>query len=89
MNLHAIVLQQANDEIIRRIKASYPSTYSINDKCFLVRTDEISEKIATNAGIMGDDRVEDSAGAVFKLNGAHSGYATSSLWEWLAIQEES
>ncbi len=87
MAIHAIVLQAENDKVIKRIEKHYPDYLSVNNICFLVRTTEISEKVATKAGIKGDDRVEDSSGAVFRLNGAYSGHASRDLWEWLSIED--
>jgi len=88
MYLHAIILKKANHEVTHRIGRHYPNAYQFNDTFFLVRSNGISDKIAADAGIKGEDRVNDAEGVVFKLNGAHSGYAATSLWEWLAAEEE-
>ena len=83
MALHAIILRDESNEVVERIEKHYPENYAINATCFFVRTGDISDKVAVNVGIKGDDRVDDSSGAVFKLNGAYSGHTSRSLWEWL------
>jgi len=84
MVLHAIVLEEENDQVVERIEAHYPKHYRVNGTCFLVRTDEISSKVAANVGVDGESG--DAAGAVLKLNGARSGFADSALWEWFDIR---
>ena len=88
MALHAIVLVESNEKVADRINQYYPNHYKINETCFLVRSGEISEKIAISAGIKGDEQIADALGVVFKLNGAYSGYAMPSIWEWLSMEEE-
>ncbi len=87
MIIHAIVLTEANAEVDERIQNKYPKRYRLNDTFYLVRSDNISEEVAINVGIKGDDRVEEVTGAVFKLNGAYAGYSQTSLWDWLATEE--
>ncbi len=88
MALHAIILEEENDKVVKRINEHYPENYGVNATCFFVRTVDISAKVADNVGIKGDDRVQDSAGGVFKLNGAYSGHATRAIWEWLSIKDD-
>ena len=88
MPLHAIVLTEENNQVVKRIEKHYPRFYSVNEKAFLVRTEDISEQVAVKVGIKGDDRIDEVLGAVFRLNGAHAGYAARSLWEWLEPEEE-
>lgn len=87
MIIHAIVLTEANAEVDERIKNEYPKRYKLNDTFFLVRSDTISEEVAINVGIKGDDRVGDVTGVVFKLNGVYAGYAQNSLWDWLTTED--
>jgi len=82
MVLHAIVLEKESRQVAERIAAHYPKHYRVNDACFLVRTEDISSKVAANAGIDGADESAGATGAVLKLNGARSGFADSALWEW-------
>ena len=91
MVLHAIILEKESSDVVERIEDEYPKCYPINSRCFLVRTDDLSSAVATKAGISGDEgvTVEGASGVVLKLNGAHSGFASSALWEWLAIREET
>ncbi len=87
MVIHAISLLTENNEVAARIEEHYPNNYSLNEKFFLVRTEHISEKVADIVGFKGANKIEGASGAVFKLNGAYSGFASSGLWEWLAIEE--
>ena len=85
MFLHAIVLTAPSDGIAERINQHHPKHYRMNHTVYLVRSDDISEKIATDIGLKGERQVEGATGAVFKLNGTYSGYAPTSLWEWLEV----
>ena len=87
MSIHAIVLSEANAEVSKRIEAQYPQHYALNNTFFLVRSDEITEKVAIDVGIKGDERTEDALGVVFKLNGTYAGYASRALWDWLTIED--
>ena len=83
MQVHAIVLSEENAEVSERIKEKYPKHYQLNSTFFLVRSDQITENVAIEIGIKGDDRINDALGVIFKLNGAFSGYASRALWDWL------
>lgn len=87
MSIHAVVLTEANAEVSKRIEMRYPQHYALNNTFFLVRSEEITEKVAIDVGIKGDERVEDALGVVFKLNGTYAGYAPRALWDWLTIEE--
>lgn len=89
MPVHAILLTKCSDEVISRIQEKYPDCYKISDACYLVHDSEITQNVAFAVGIKGKNRVEGAAGAVFRLNGAYSGFASRSLWEWLGQAEES
>ncbi len=89
MAIHAVILPEENSKVVDLINEHYPFNYSINDQCFLVRTEQISERVATILGFTDINGVEEGAhGAVLKLNGAHSGLAAPGLWEWLASRNE-
>ena len=88
MAVHMIVLSRPNDEVVSRIQEAYRDNYEITQTCYLVQSKDITQKIATTVGIKGNDRIDDASGAVFKLNGAYSGYAPRALWEWLDQAEE-
>lgn len=79
MSIHAVVLTEANAEVSKRIEVRYPQHYALNNTFFLVRSEEITEKVAIDVGIKGDERVEDALGVVFKLNGTYAGYAPCAL----------
>ena len=87
MSIHAVVLSEANAEVSERIAVQYPQHYVLNNTFFLVRSDKITEKVAIDVGIKGDERIEDALGVVFKLNGTYAGYASRALWDWLTIEE--
>lgn len=86
MFVHAIVLTDHSDEVVSRIKEKYPKCYSVNESCFLVRCDDLTQDVAIAVGIKGEDRVENAGGVVLKLNGAYSGFASRALWEWLSVE---
>lgn len=88
MAVHMIVLSRQNDAVVSRIQEAYQDNYEITQTCYLVLSKDITQKIATTVGIKGEDRIDDASGAVFKLNGAYSGYAPRALWEWLDQAEE-
>ena len=82
--IFAIVLPKTNQEVIKRIKDNYPDRYyEVSDTFFLISTDSLTNSIAEAIGIKGEKRIEKASGIVFKLNGAYSGWASRSLWEWL------
>lgn len=86
MFVHAILLTDHNDEVVSRIKEKYPKCYSVNEGCFLVRCDDLTQDVAVAVGIKGEDQVENAGGVVLKLNGAYSGFASRALWEWLSVE---
>ena len=88
MTIHVICLEKENAEATKRIGESYPASHSISSTSFLVRTDDVSDKVAANVGIKGDNRSEEAVGVVLKLNGAYAGFASSSIWEWLALEAQ-
>lgn len=88
MVIHIICLENENEEVAKRIEESYPDNYRINSTDSLVRTNDISDKVAINVGITGDKKIEETVGVVLKLNGTYSGLAPSALWEWLAVETQ-
>jgi len=46
MVMHAIVLEKENAQVAARIAAHYPKHYQVNATCFLVRTEDLSSKVA-------------------------------------------
>ena len=88
--LFTIILNEPNNEVAERIKTAYPKVFKYTDTCYLVAFDEtvITENIAEEVGLKGDDRIQEASGVVFKLNSAYSGYTKKTLWEWLNSVEE-
>lgn len=90
MNAYAIVLKRSNPEVSKRIRETYPDSYSLTDTFFLVQSTGIAQAVATAAGIKGEDRIKDASGVVFRLNRSYSGYTERALWDWLEqVQERS
>ena len=87
MQIHAIILTKANTAVANRIAERFPEHLPLNGQCFLVRSKDISDKIAHEVGIKGEERIEDAFGVVFKLSETYAGYASRSLWEWLTTEE--
>ncbi len=88
MAIFAIVLEERNVDVEQRIGEHFRRPYQINDVVFLVEGDFIAGDVAISAGIKGDNRIEGAHGAVFRLNGSYSGFASRSLWDWLGQSEE-
>lgn len=87
-NIFAITLtprRGSEAKIQERIEEEYPDQnhFKISDICFLVSSYELSQSVAQRIGLKGENRVEDSLGVVFRLNGAYSGYHYKSVWEWI------
>ena len=91
MPLFAVILNDPNEPVESRLHEAFgeQNVFPMNDRTFLVASDEITENVTVKAGIKGDDRIENSRGAVFRLNGAYAGYTVKSLWEWLSDHEPS
>ena len=86
MAQYAIILrgrESENTEVAQRIKEKYPECYPMSEEVYLVQAAEPASQIAVAVGLKGDERVDDVAGLVLKLNGAYSGYDETSLWHWL------
>ena len=88
MTIHIVVLTRPNADVVARLKERFPGSHQVTDACYLVQSRDITQDIATSVGFKGQDRVDDAAGVVFRLNGAYSGYAARALWEWLGQAEE-
>ncbi len=82
--LHAAILTEPHSGFHQSLLDAYPDAYKLNDNTFLIRSDKLSNEISKDIGI-GEE--SGPTGAVFKLNGTYSGYASSSLWEWLKIDK--
>ncbi|MCY4053930.1 MAG: hypothetical protein OXE98_08635 [Hyphomicrobiales bacterium] len=82
---YIVIFDKKSDENGRKVTELYPGAYKHDTQIFFVRSGEVSEVIASKLGIKGEDR--DTAGAVFKISSAYSGYTNKSLWEWLGMDE--
>lgn len=88
MRAYAVVLDELNSDVANRIEEAYPKHYKVNDMFYLVSADDIADQVAQTVGIKGDNRVEESSGVVFRLNGSYSGYTSRALWDWMELVEE-
>lgn len=88
MPVFAVVLNEPNGDVARRVGGKYPNHYKMNDTFFLVQGDGIAQSVSEAVGIKGDDRVEDARGVVFKINHSYSGFTSRALWDWLGQAEE-
>lgn len=89
-NIFAIILNTPNSEKIEKgIKETYPDYYQISDNCFLVSSPQIADEVANTIKLKGPDRIEETSGVVFKLNGSYAGYSYQSLWDWMDLKHES
>ncbi len=88
MTVFAIALKEPNNEVIEKVKENYPEHYPLNETFILISSDELTENVAMQIGLKGDNRIEDASGAVFSLRSNYSGYTSRSLWEWLEKFED-
>ena len=88
IQLFTIILPRKNEAVADRIRDQYSEYFEVSDTLFLVATDSLTNIIAEAIGVKGENRIEDSSAVIFKLNGAYSGYAARSLWEWLEKVED-
>ncbi len=91
MHIYLIQLLTANAAVGERVQRSCPEAFKYNDTTFLViDSSPITENIAIQVGIKGDDRVDDASGFVVKLGSppSYSGYTNRSLWDWLGAAGE-
>ena len=82
---YIVIFDKESEESRRRVTELYPSAYEHNPQIFFVRSNEVSEVVASKLRIKGEDR--NATGAVFKISSAYSGYTSKSLWEWLDLDE--
>lgn len=69
-----------------KLKAAGFEVYSFSDNAIIARAESaLSKDVAGAAGLSSAGRMP---GIVFKLNRAYSGFAESSLWEWLDMHGE-
>ena len=84
---YIVIFDEESDENGRRVAEFYPGAYEHHPKIFFVRSDEVSEAVASRLRIKGENR--DTNGAVFRISSAYSGYTSKSLWEWLDVDGQS
>ncbi|MYD45920.1 MAG: hypothetical protein F4W92_06170 [Gammaproteobacteria bacterium] len=85
--LFAVVLDEPNEEVLKRLKEKHDNTYCHTSTFFVVpvRQNVTTDDVAHDAGIKGKKR--DVTGIVFKINSAYSGYTKKNLWELLSSYE--
>ena len=78
-------------QVIERLKERYGDHYLYHgqESVVFVRTSDLTEEVAINIGIKGDEKIPDSSGAVFKMNSNYSGFTNGAVWEWLATVEDT
>ena len=57
--------------------------YHGQTQIIFIRSDDISDQIASKIRITGDEKIPEAAGAVFKMNANYAGYTNGAIWEWL------
>jgi len=90
MTIFAVVLRTPNSEVWERLTEAYPNSnhFVLNSTFALISGGDVSENVAQNVGIKGEDRVESASGVVFRMSSAYSGFTTASLWEWLGLHSD-
>lgn len=86
--IHMVLLTKSSAGVVALIQEKYPDHHQVTETCSLVQTKELTQDIAIKVGVKGPNRIDDTSGVVFKLNGAYSGFAARTLWEWLGQAEE-
>ena len=89
MPLFLIVVTESDEgcRMERRLEKHYAKRYhKISDTAYLVEDNSLAKDVAAAVGIKGENR--DTSGVVLGLNGFYSGFASKSLWEWLAQHEQ-
>lgn len=87
MPVFAVVLREPNQQVLDRVDEEYPDSFRLSSTFVVVASDDLTEQVATKAGIKGDGQAPDVSGAVFLLGGPYAGFTTRSLWEWLGRHE--
>ena len=84
------VPETALEQVREQIQEKYPDNrhYEMSSRVFFVTGKELTQAISEGIGIRGDNRFEGASGAVFRLNGAYSGFTDPSVWEWLKDAKE-
>lgn len=89
MSVFAIILSEEHEGVRGRIQTQYPGHFPYSPTFFLIEADKLTEDIAIEVGLKGDNRFEESSGFVLKLDPLiYSGYTARSLWEWLGEAEK-
>jgi hypothetical protein len=73
------------DAVKKLANEKYPGYYehASADNVILVHAETTAESVAKELGIKANEKEQRYPGAVLKLNAAHAGYTSSSLWDWL------
>ena len=89
-NIYAVIFTKEAEKGISFLSDAYEKfAFQVHEGAVLVATEDLSNEVAKNSALTKERKNEGVRGAVFKLNGSYTGFAPSSLWEWLEIAEES
>lgn len=91
MHVYVVLLLSANQSVAEKIQSVYPQNFKYNDTTFFVADNRpVTENIAFDIGIKGENRIDDASGVVLKLGASpsYSGYTNRSLWDWLGAAGE-
>ncbi len=89
MNLFVAIFEDdVSSATLERVKIQHPkNVYEISNRVLLIRSSADNPlTISEPLGMAGNDA--ELTGVVFKLNGSHSGYYYSHLWDWLTEARE-
>ena len=71
MHIYLILLLTEDAAVGERVQRSYPEAFKYNDTTFLVTdSSPITENIAIQVGIKGDDRVDWQSAAIWRCSAA-------------------
>jgi len=88
MSVFAVVLDAPNASAAARVQDQYPDHYPLSDTLFLVKSDDVAERVARAVGITADESARIQSGVVFRLDHFYSGFTSRALWEWLEQAEK-
>ena len=89
LKVYAVVFTTGSEKGIPLVKEAYPEALQLQKDVILVASNNLTSEIAKASALTKERQEEGVRGAVFKLNGSYTGFAASSLWEWLENAEET
>ena len=89
MPTFAVILNESNAEVERRIRDAYPDPahMRLSPTAWLVAGDMPVRELAERVGLVGHGESGSAVGIALRLDGAYSGKTYDSIWEWFEQAE--